>query len=123
MTDIIGKIYSIPDENNIKFYSVMMKFDKCRFKDWAIEDIDLLKYNIGKYLDYVNSSEFFCSYDEIDLKSYILYTLCKLGLNYNRFDCMRKYLTLLSMLSDTSEEIFILMNKNYSTFKEKTKNF
>ncbi|MFL2101310.1 protein kinase family protein [Desemzia sp. FAM 23989] len=139
MMEIIEELYQVSENDNIKFYDSIMKFKKSRFRDWIIEDLPSLVYSIERFINYIQSNEFYCSFDEIDkisnfliilyhldiehsLKGKISMCLANLAQKYHRFKAMRDYLTLVSSWKDKKDVVFSYLDQNESGFKKSTIN-
>lgn len=135
MMEISTEMYSVDD--NIRFYDLMMSFSKSSLESWYVEDDSSLQYCTETYISYIESNEFFCSYDEVDkiveqliiiynleqpnaiptvLKATIFMCIATISKNYNRFHTMRKCLSLIFSW-DNSTDIFTYLKENNTSFQ------
>lgn len=137
MMEIIEELYQVSENDNIRFYDSIMKFNHERFRDWIVEDSYSLVYSVERFINYIQSEEFYCSFDEIDkisnlltilykldvdysLKGKISICLANLAQKYHRFKAMRDYLTIVSSWRDRQDNVFSYLNQTESSFKDIT---
>lgn len=131
MMEISTEMYQLTD--NIRFHKLMMHFSEISLKSWIVEDDASFNYCLESFISYVESDEFYCSFDEVDkisetlkfmydldisteLKSSIIMCIANLAERYNRYKAMRICLSIISSWNSFSE-IFIYTKKNCPSFQ------